>query len=569
MNRISRSYRSICALTNGLIRKTGCFTQRGLRPLVVAIAEVKKGPDGFFQRSTLSGAIVAVVLSLAIFSLVGSSLEAHSLMSQEAAAVHGLDRAWYSQVRLDPERSQVKYLTFFHKSDQLPDTLIVQTDRSTVQAINAETGQTLWVRLVGDPAQPTTRVGANDEMVSVINGTVLFILNRSNGKILWQGPVEGVPVEGTIMSDRYVYVPQVNGHISAYRIEKEKSVDFQTELAAKQEKIKQALKKSTSESDSLAVVLKREKTTSPSDLKIKSGKLKKLCCVSFGRLASNPILIQKGLAGNQIAWTTNKGLFVGFINVKSAGKFRLQYQWVSSSELATSATFYPWINLELSKHTNAVANDDISSGLILTASTNGQVSAVYSRTGEQAWKYSLGESVTEPVIPVDSLALLITKHGNLVALDAVGGKPLWKIGGVRHFLAASKDRLYVEDSLGRIKVVRQQDGVTVDSIRFDGFSHLYRNLETDRIYLASRSGMVVCLHESRQAAPMRHQEILASRARELAKDSMVARVPRSKRIPTETSMAKKPLAQDSPFASAGAKVKKPKRKKGEPSNNPF
>ena len=449
----------------------------------------------------------------------------------------------------------------------------MQTDRSTIQAINAETGQTLWVRLVGDPAQPTTRVGANDEMVSVINGTVLFILNRSNGKILWQGPVEGVPVEGTIMSDRYVYVPQVNGHISAYRIEKEKSADFQTELIAKREKIKQA-KESAAESDSTDVVLKREEATNPSDLKIKPGSLKKSRCVSFGRLASNPILIQKGLAGNQIAWTTNKGLFVGFVNTKSGGDFRLQYQLVSTSELANSATFYPWINLEALKHTNAASNDDISSGLILTASTDGQVSAVYSRNGEQAWKYYLGESVTEPVIPVDSLALLITKHGNLVALDAIGGKPLWKVGGVRHFLAASKDRLYVEDNLGRIKVVRQQDGETVDSIRFDGFSHLYRNLETDRIYLASSSGMVVCLHESRQSEPVRHQEILANRAKDLAKASMVARVPRPKKVVVETSMAKKPkrrskepIAEDSPFASAGAK--KSKGKKRDPGNNPF
>ncbi len=480
-------------------------------------------------------------------------------MSREAAAAYGLNRAWFAQVRFDAGRSRVTHLRFFEKTDQLPDTLFVQTDRSMIQSINAETGQTLWVRMVGDARQPTMPVGANEEMVAVVNGTVLYILNRANGKILWREPVTGVPVDGPIMSDRYAFVPMISGQVMAYRIKKEqsrkpflskKSGDDASEEEKVEAKINDFEVESTV-SDSLAV---RQKYIPP------------MRCVSFGRITTQPILIQKGGAGNQIAWTTTRGLFVGFINVKSPSNFSLQYQMVAGSEIASPATFYPCF---LSKNsggggvsTMATVNEAISSGLILVATVNGEVKAIHSRSGKEAWKYNLAETISEPVVPVGDHVYAISQEGNLFALEADSGNPVWKVSSVSHFLSASNGRLYVEDRLGKIKVINAADGAILERIRFDGFSHSFRNMATDRLFLASDDGTVVCLHETDQAKPIRHQAALVRRATELAQQQMA------------TSLAKR-RSHKSSVSSSGSTAekpaKRPKRVRGRNSNgeNPF
>ncbi len=58
---LSRNRSASSLVKNGLLGETGCFPHnwrfkkslimRGLRPLVVAIAEVENGSDGLFQRT--------------------------------------------------------------------------------------------------------------------------------------------------------------------------------------------------------------------------------------------------------------------------------------------------------------------------------------------------------------------------------------------------------------------------------------------------------------------------------------------------------------------------------------
>ncbi|MCR4410852.1 MAG: PQQ-binding-like beta-propeller repeat protein, partial [Thermoguttaceae bacterium] len=87
---------------------------------------------------------------------------ASELLTDAELARHGLVRAWFTQVQLDPARGRV--------TDIVIDggTVFVQTDRAILQAIDAETGQTLWVQQVGDPNHPTLTPGISNRMVAVI-----------------------------------------------------------------------------------------------------------------------------------------------------------------------------------------------------------------------------------------------------------------------------------------------------------------------------------------------------------------------------------------------------------------
>ncbi|NLE39994.1 MAG: PQQ-binding-like beta-propeller repeat protein, partial [Pirellulaceae bacterium] len=128
---------------------------------------------------------------------------ANRLIAPSDAARGGLDRAWFTQVRLDPGRAKVEHLRLFEATGRLPDTLFVQTDRAAVHAIDAETGRTLWVRLVGSPNHPSMAVGASDEIVGVVNGTTLYLIDRADGRIVWTRRVAGVPADGPVLTDHF------------------------------------------------------------------------------------------------------------------------------------------------------------------------------------------------------------------------------------------------------------------------------------------------------------------------------------------------------------------------------
>ena len=101
----------------------------------------------------------------------------------------------------------------------IPDiTIYATSQRGSVHAIDGETGKTKWASYVGDPRFPTSNAGASDEMVSVFNGSTIYVLKASDGTLNWEKAIRGAPVEGPAVSDDYVFVPLLSGMIEAYQV---------------------------------------------------------------------------------------------------------------------------------------------------------------------------------------------------------------------------------------------------------------------------------------------------------------------------------------------------------------
>lgn len=101
----------------------------------------------------------------------------------------------------------------------LPEvTLFASTDQAVVQAIDGETGKTRWITKVGNAAFPTTAPAACDQYVAVLNGSTLFVLRSTDGQLIWQRRVFGVPGAGPAMTEEYVFAPMVNGVIESYTL---------------------------------------------------------------------------------------------------------------------------------------------------------------------------------------------------------------------------------------------------------------------------------------------------------------------------------------------------------------
>lgn len=135
-----------------------------------------------------------------------------NVVPQETAHRYGLARAWATQIELDPARGRVAHVSL------QAGLLLVQTDQATLHVLDAETRHTLWVGHVGLPGAVTSPPAANDKYVVSTNGSVLYLFDRRTGTVLWTRKMPSVPSTGAALSKSRIYVPQVSGMVSTFRL---------------------------------------------------------------------------------------------------------------------------------------------------------------------------------------------------------------------------------------------------------------------------------------------------------------------------------------------------------------
>ncbi len=107
------------------------------------------------------------------------------LISQSTAQRHGLSKAWYTQIELDRSIDHVAYIT------QQGGMLYVQTTHAMVHALDAETGRKIWNVQIGRRNQ-LSFTGVNENLLAVINGSTLYVVERKTGKLKWERVMQGI-----------------------------------------------------------------------------------------------------------------------------------------------------------------------------------------------------------------------------------------------------------------------------------------------------------------------------------------------------------------------------------------
>ncbi len=153
-----------------------------------------------------------------ILFVVGSSGSASAqtstgLISQEQAASVGLKRAWFARAKLDPSRSRV--VDWILSGDQL----LLLTDAGVMHAIDANTGKTNWVTQFGNPEYPSLGPDASDEYVAVINGSTLYLLDSSTGRIQGERRIGGAPGAGPAVGKNHVFASTIDGLIEGFPLD--------------------------------------------------------------------------------------------------------------------------------------------------------------------------------------------------------------------------------------------------------------------------------------------------------------------------------------------------------------
>jgi outer membrane protein assembly factor BamB len=344
------------------------------------------------------------------------------LISAQEAARHGLRRAWYSQVQVDPAQGRIEQLTL----DE--DLLLVLTDQAIVHAFDANTGATRWATQIGNVNFSSLGPAANDRFVAVINGSTLYLLDRVTGTTVWQESLGGGPGGGPALSATHVFAPLISGVIKAYAL------------------------------DSL------EEAQAP------------WTYPSAGRAVTQPVA-----SDDSVFWPTDRG-----------------HLYVASAQ-------NPQMRFRLETHDEIVAQPGYRKPIIFVGSLDGYVYAVDEISGVQQWKFSVGDPIAVSPAAIENHVFVCSQAPRIYCLSIEGGNELWRAANVDRFVAASPDRVYGMDPWSNLYILDRASGTQLGRIEFRGSTIPLVNQATDRLYLASPTGLVQCLHEIGIEEPIRYE----------------------------------------------------------------
>jgi PQQ-like domain len=440
------------------------------------------------------------------------------IVPQGLAGAHGLTRAWFTQVEMDPGRSRLKHLVLYN------GILYAQTDKAMVHAIDAETGATLWVKQIGRPEHPSMTPGVGHDYLAIVNGSRLYVANRLNGKILLETDIDGAPGAGPAVSDQRVYVPTVKGLLLSYRV---KQLD-------------DPLKKTAKEANPSPETTTTSKTEDNKNLRLSQQTIKPLSCQSKGQTLVQPLVTRESGFEEYVVWPTNEGcMYIGRVGRNADAYIQVKYRLETTAPIIAEPTYMP-------------PDPEISgdSGLILAATGDGYVNAILEKSGDSLWRFSAGEPLAQPAVVIDERIYAATSLGGLYSIDVKTGKANWYVPGIVQFTAASNNRVYCVDKMGLIRILDAATGAQLDAMPVSVKCDKLLNDDTDRIYLYDSKGLVQCLHEIGLTKPISHGE-----ARKLAAEA-AAKSEAAQKGPEKTGEEKPAPKEEKPAAKKETAAKK-------------
>jgi hypothetical protein len=227
-------------------------------------------------------------------------------------------------------------------------------------------------------------------------------------------------------------------------------------------------------------------------LRLKQDKTPPMTCRGPGRPLVAPLVTRQNADEEYLAWTTELGyMCVARVDRTRQGNFVLLYRLKTDAPISSQPIYLP---------ASQIAGD---SGVIIAASQDGYIHAVRERDGNHLWRFATGSPIVENPVAFGHYVLVANQLGGLYCLDGANmGSQVWRSADVTQVVAASKQRVYATDKIGRLVVLDGKTGVVVDSISTEMLPIKLTNGETDRMFLASKTGLVQCLHEIGLSEPL-------------------------------------------------------------------
>ncbi len=203
--------------------------------------------------------------------------------------------------------------------------------------------------------------------------------------------------------------------------------------------------------------------------------------IGTGRAISDPLI-----TSNTVSWPSERGFY-----------------YVARNDRVES------IDFRLKTASRILAPGAAAGDLLIVNSLAGKVYALDQQQASIAWEYAIGERLWEgPVTVGNEILLIISEENNLFPVNPQTGMPLenWpqQVSGIRRYVGSSEDLLYFIDDRRNLIALRRATGNRVSSLPVGEQNLVIQNNKTDRLYIGSEAGSLMCLSEIGSVRPFLH-----------------------------------------------------------------
>lgn len=317
----------------------------------------------------------------------------------------------------------------------------VQSKTGGITAFDAETGKRMWARQLGPSRQAGFAANSNDTEVLITAGLVMYSLDKATGKINWSLDLPHHPSSSPGVDDNQVYVPMSDGSVYSF---------------------------------DLRMIHKL------SD----AGMLPQWSMRARGwrYQTSRPVLSPPSSDNTLVTFASSSGTLYAV----DAKGLKLKFQFEAASPVTTPVAY--------------------RGDTIFICDVDARLYCISAVTGITRWTFATSSAVRQQPRPVEDAVFAVAERGGgMYCLDSLTGVQRWRNTEVADFISVSNKRVYAADALGNLLLLNRAEGrQEAPPLALRDYPIRINNARTDRLYLASPDGLLVCLRETDQKLPIYH-----------------------------------------------------------------
>jgi outer membrane protein assembly factor BamB len=393
-----------------------------------------------------------------------------------------LKMAWRAYVPVEGRRDGIF-------SVQITDRqILAQTISGVIVALDPDTGAAEWRTRPGPPYRVTHPLGYNKKYVFALRGDHLHALERSTGRTLWTYILPDGPTTAPLADDAGIYVCLGTGRVYAFALpdlEEWKRYKEQKEKAARAE---------------------RERKEKEGDNGSKGGPSLDLYSGSSGIAIENlAALLKEEMPEPLVAWDY---LF-------ESGRLLLTPLQTSEALVlaATDGSIFSTSKFERHERFRIKAQAPVAAPLgqhgnmAYIASEDFNLYALNISGGRIVWRFTAGAPILQKPEVTDTDVYVAPQGRGLYRVNRRTGKAVWHNRDAQRFLAVNRKFVYAFDRSGRLLVLDLARGIKLGMLDSRDFVVPISNELTDRAFLASHNGLLVCVHDYDQKTPLINKKV--------------------------------------------------------------
>jgi outer membrane protein assembly factor BamB len=413
--------------------------------------------------------------------------------------------------------------------------VFVQTRSNTLIVLREDTGEEVWRLALPRRYQRVFPVGANREMVTVINGPRLLILDRATGKYRHTLDLPSTVAGGLITDPYQCFIVLDNETVISVGLLPEDMRGGQRVPARPDiPELPSGIKVETRSVGAMETVNNRSPSLSGVESlrdPTRSRGIDAHPSYAISETLRRPYKLDNGNRAPSVAMINNLSTLAEATELNRPDRPVIHWTLRANRRLLSRPVMYGdylvltgadnsvFVADKYAERVNLIRHEYIADAP-LTAPIGQYGPDLYFAVGDGNvyWmniesfrnadvpvrhlkRFLSGTAVDRPIITTDDSVYLAGSQSGVTRLDRRTFLPLWNNPDADRVFAVNPNVVYAGDRHGKLMILDKARGLNLSGLDIRGYNFPIFNDRDDRLFLASGSGVLVCLHERTYRRP--------------------------------------------------------------------